>query len=282
MATKLGERRLLRVPAGQLGYREVGDGVPVVFLHGVVASGLAWRDVVPALAGRARCIAPDWPLGSHTPAMPDADLSLPGLAKLVVEVLDELGLARAVLVGNGIGGDIAQVVAADHPDRVSGLVLVASNAFDSRHWTVTALRALARPPGAGPLLALGMRNRLLWRTPITYGWVTKRPIPEPIMRSYLAPVLGDAGVRGDLRRFLHALSPRHLARVSPMLAGFDRPALVVRADDDRVFPADGAARLARTLPKGRLVTVADSYAWVPEDRPAELAGLLDEFLAEYA
>lgn len=276
----LQERQSVRVAAGEIGYRESGNGIPAVFLPGLVANGLAWRNVVPALAGQARCIALDLPLGSHQPAVPDADLSLPGLARIVVDVLDALGLESAVLVGNGYGADIAQVVATTRADRVSGLVLVAPNAFGSEHWTVKALRWLAKPPGAGAVQARAMRIRQLWRTPVTYGWVTKRPIPDPIMESYLGGIWHDRAVRRDLQRFLRQLSPDDLAEASEKLAAFDRPAFVVRAAEDKVFPGDGAARLARTLPQGRLVDVADSYAWIPEDQPAELARLLGAFLGD--
>lgn len=276
----LSERRLLDLPSGSIGVREIGSGEPVLFIPGLVANGLAWRNVVPHLAAQARCIAPDWPLGSHTPAMPDADLTLPGLARIVVQLLDALGLRRTVLVGNGYGGDIAQVVAAESPDRVERLVLIAPNAFDSDPWTTRALRWSSRPPGAGLAQSALMRSRRVQRLPFTYGFATKRPIPDAIMASYLASIWSDAAVRRDFHRFLRGLSPRYLARVSPMLAAFDRPALVISPTEDRVFPRDGAARLARTLPQGRLATVADSYAWVPEDQPAQLARLLLAFLRE--
>lgn len=130
----LGSRRLIPVPRGPVGVREHGDGRPVVLLHGLVANGLVWRHVATGLGAGIRCIAPDLALGSHTPAVPDADLTLPGLAQTVVDLLDALGIEQTVLVGNGYGGDIAQVVAACHPERIEGLVLIATNAFDSDPW----------------------------------------------------------------------------------------------------------------------------------------------------
>ncbi|GAB3275469.1 alpha/beta fold hydrolase [Actinocorallia lasiicapitis] len=280
MRGPLSERRLLDLPAGSIGVREAGSGEPVLFIPGLVANGLAWRNVVPHLAAQARCIAPDWPLGSHSPALPNADLTLPGLAHLVVQLLDALNLRQVTLVGNGYGGDIAQVVAAEYPGRVSRLVLIAPNAFDSDPWTTRALVWLSRPPGAGAVQSVLMRSRLVQRLPFTYGFATKRPIPEAIMASYLASIYSDAAVRHDFHRFLRGLSPRYLARASPALATFDRPALVISPAEDRVFPRDGAQLLADTLPQGRLATIADSYAWAPEDQPAELARMLLTFLNE--
>ncbi|WP_166906118.1 alpha/beta fold hydrolase [Mycobacterium sp. DL440] len=271
-------RRIVPLPCGPVGVREYGDGRPVVLLHGLVANGLVWRHVVDGIGGGIRGIAPDLALGSHTPAVPGADLTLPGLARTVVDLLDALDIEQAVLVGNGYGGDIAQVVAACHPQRVEALVLVATNAFDSDPWPVKVLSKLASLPGAGPVQSKLIGLKPVQRLRITYGGATKRPIPADIMAEYLRPLRNDPLVRNDFRRFLSGLSPAYLAEYSPRLAGYDRPALVVWPREERYFPAEGASRLAQTLPQATLKFIDDSYAWVPEDNPAPLVSLLGEFL----
>ncbi|OBJ98620.1 hypothetical protein A5638_09580 [Mycolicibacterium fortuitum] len=275
----LGSRRLIPVPRGPVGVREHGDGRPVVLLHGLVANGLVWRHVATGLGAGIRCIAPDLALGSHTPAVPDADLTLPGLAQTVVDLLDALGIEQTVLVGNGYGGDIAQVVAACHPERIEGLVLIATNAFDSDPWPVKLLTRLVAPPGAGLLQSRLIGLKPVQRLRITYGGATKRPIPADVMAEYLAPLQHDPLVRKDFRRFLQGLSPSYLATYSPRLAEYRRPALVVWPREERYFPAQGASRLAQTLPRATLEFIDDSYAWVPEDNPEPLVSLLDEFLS---
>ncbi|KLI04886.1 hypothetical protein ACT17_28465 [Mycolicibacterium conceptionense] len=270
--------RLVQLPCGQVGVREHGHGRPVVLLHGLVANGLVWRHVVNGLGDRIRCIAPDLPLGSHSPAVPGADLTLPGLARTVIDLLDALDIEQAVLVGNGYGGDIAQVVAACHPQRVEALVLVATNAFDSDPWPVKVLARLTALPGAGLIQSKAIGLRPVQRLRITYGGATKRPIPADIMAEYLRPLRSDPLVRSDFRRFLGGLSPSYLAEYSPRLADYDRPAMVVWPREERYFPADGARRLAETLPRATLKHVDDSYAWVPEDNPAPLVAMLSEFL----
>lgn len=274
----LSSRRTVSLPCGPVGVRECGDGRPVVLLHGLVANGLVWRHVADGLGGGNRCIAPDLALGSHTPALPDADLTLPGLARTVVDLLDTLEIPQAVLVGNGYGGDIAQVVAACYPQRVEALVLVATNAFDSDPWPVKLLSRLVSLPGAGLLQSTLIGLKPVQRLPITYGGATKRPIPADIMASYLGPLRSDPLVRNDFRRFLGGLSPAYLAEYSLRLADYDRPALVVWPREERYFPAEGASRLVQTLPQATLRFIDDSYAWVPEDNPAPLVGLLDQFL----
>src|SRR3954447_17590560 len=126
----LGTRGEVDPPAGPIRYRERGEGPPLVFLHGIVANGALWRRVVPALADRYRCITPDWPLGSHELGMrEDADMSLPGLARLVGEVLKVLDLDDVTLVANDTGGAIAQWVAVQNPPRLGRLVLTPCDAL---------------------------------------------------------------------------------------------------------------------------------------------------------
>lgn len=274
----LSSRRMIQLPCGQVGVREFGSGRPVVLLHGLVANGLVWRHVAEGLGSGIRCIAPDLALGSHTPALPDADLSLPGLARTVIDLLDALEIEQAVLVGNGYGGDIAQVVAAEYPERVEALVLIATNAFDSDPWPIKVLSRLSSLPGAGLLQSKAIGLKPLQRLRITYGGATKRPIPADIMAEYLRPLRSDPLVRNDFRRFLGALSPAYLAEYSPRLADYHCPALVVWPREERYFPAEGARRLAETLPQATLKYIDDSYAWAPEDNPVPLVALLGEFL----
>lgn len=274
----LSSRRMVPLPCGPVGVREHGSGRPVVLLHGLVANGLVWRHVVDGLGGGFHCIAPDLALGSHSPALPGADLTLPGLARTVIDLLDALGLEQAVLVGNGYGGDIAQVVAAEHPQRVEALVLVATNAFDSDPWPVKVLARLASLPGAALLQSAVIGLKPVQRLRITYGGATKRPIPADVMAEYLRPLRKDPLVRKDFRRFLDGLSPAYLARYSPRLADYHRPAMVIWPREERYFPAEGASRLADTLPQGALEFIDDSYAWAPEDNPAPLVALLRDFV----
>lgn len=274
----LSSRRMVPLPCGPVGVREHGSGRPVVLLHGLVANGLVWRHVVGGLGDGFRCIAPDLALGSHSPAVPGADLTLPGLARTVIDLLDALGIEQAVLVGNGYGGDIAQVVAAEYPQRVEALVLIATNAFDSDPWPVKVLARLASLPGAGLLQSAAIGLKPVQRLRITYGGATKRPIPADVMAEYLRPLRTDPLVRKDFRRFLGGLSPAYLARYSPRLADYQRPALVVWPREERYFPAEGASRLAQTLPQAALEFIDDSYAWAPEDNPAPLVALLRDFL----
>ena len=87
----------LQLPQGPVRVRDDGgDGPAILFVHGFLVDGGLWREVTAGLQGRARCIAPDLPLGSHRAGMrSDADLDAPGLAKLLADLLAELDVATS-------------------------------------------------------------------------------------------------------------------------------------------------------------------------------------------
>ncbi|TCN41739.1 hypothetical protein EV644_104121 [Kribbella orskensis] len=117
------------------------------------------------------------------------------------------------------------------------------------------------------------------RQPNTFGWLAKGGIPAEIMDSYLRPIYHSRAIRQDAKRFIAGVHNRYTLAAAKELTEFCKPVLLVRAADDRIFPAELFERLSATLPDARLVTVADSYSFVPEDQPAELAQLIVDFAA---
>jgi pimeloyl-ACP methyl ester carboxylesterase len=277
----LGPSRELRLSQGSVTVHERGEGPPLLFVHGLLVNGLLWRSVVDRLAGHARSIVPHLPLGSHRRAMaPGADLTPPGLARLVVEVMDAVGVERATLVGNDTGGAICQLVATDHPERVERLVLTPCDAFDNFPPRMfRPLIAAARVPGGLRAVMNAMRIPGMARTPLAFGWLTKRPVPDEVMRDWIGPVLRDPGVRRDAAAALRGIDPRLTLDAAARLASFQRPALIAWAREDRFFPYAHAERLAAIIPDARLVPIEDSYSFVPEDQPEALAEEIRAFVA---
>ena len=277
----LGERRTVEVPAGTIEYRERGEGPAIVFVHGVGVNGDLWRRVAPPLADTGfRCIAPDWPLGAHShPLRPDADLSLPGLARIVSDFLAALDLADAAVVANDTGGAVAQWLAGHHAERVGRLVLTSCDAFQK---FPPAPQLYLKP--AARLRVLGLVARAVqWgpvqRTPTAYGWTTKKPIDPAVMRSYTSHLRNDPGVLRDLSRLLLAVDTRYTHEAAAALPSFDKPALVVWAADDKLFPREHGRRLAELLPQGHFELIEDSRTFIPEEQPERLVATIRAFLA---
>ena len=282
----LGDLKEVTLPSGTVRYRERGSAErgsaePLLFVHGALVTGDLWRLVVPELSSRYRCITPDWPLGSHQPAMsPDADLSPQGLGRLIVSFLDALRIESATLIGNDTGGALCQIVATEHASRVSRLVLTDCDAFDIFPPRMFAyLKWLARMPGGLFMVAQSMRLGVNRGLPIAFGWLSKRPIPNDVMEGYVRPVISDAGVRRDASKLLRGLDPKVTEATARRLADLRIPTLIAWAREDRFFPFSYGERLAATIPNARLEPIDDSYTFVAEDQPERLAQLIGAFLA---
>jgi pimeloyl-ACP methyl ester carboxylesterase len=270
------------LPQGTLRYEDVGSGPAVVFVHGLLVNGTLWRKVIPELSRSARCIAPDWPLGSHqVPMSPGADLSVEGVAKLVADFLEALDLRDVTLVGNDSGGAIAQIVAARHGSRVGRLVLTTCDAYEVfPPLLFSYLRVLPLVPGLMPLLAKAMlRVKALRNLPLAYGALAKSGIPDDILTSYLEPAATSAGVRRDTVKFVRTISPKLTLQVAKELRSFDRPVLLLWTPEDRFFPVSLAERLCKDLPNARLERIEDAYVFVAEDQPERLAEEIARFLS---
>jgi pimeloyl-ACP methyl ester carboxylesterase len=284
VSAALGDRRTIETPAGTIEYRERGSGSAVVFVHGVGVNGDLWRGVAPRLAGAHRCIAPDLPWGSHSlPLRADADLSLPGMARIVADFIAALELDDVTLVANDTGGAVAQSLVASHPERIARLVLTSCDAFEKFPPTPQRyLKLAARSRALMWLVAWSVQFKLIQRLPTAYGWVTNKPVEDAIMRSYTDPIRKDPAVRRDLMRLLRAVDPRYTYEAAEALHRFDKPALVLWADGDKIFPREHGKRLAELLPQGRFELVADTRTFIPEEQPERLAARVRDFIVEYA
>jgi pimeloyl-ACP methyl ester carboxylesterase len=264
---------------GPINYRETGRGEPILFVHGALVDGTLWRKVTPALERDHRCIVPDWPLGSHREAMhPGADLSPPGLARIVADFAEALDLERVTLVGNDTGGAICQVLATRHPERLGRLALTNCDAYDNfLPPAFRYLQLIARLPGGVAAMAQTMRFDLLRRAPIAYGWLSKRPVPREVLDGWTAPLAADSTIRRDTAKVLRGISKRYTLEAAELLRDFDRPVLLAWGRDDRFFSPAYAERLAAAIPGARLVWIDDARTFVSEDQPERLAELLGEF-----
>jgi pimeloyl-ACP methyl ester carboxylesterase len=116
---------------------------------------------------------------------------------------------------------------------------------------------------------------------MTFGSMSRRPVPREIMDRWFSPAIEQRDVRRDLRKYVidAAQGRRDLLAAADALRSFDRPALVAWASEDRLMPHEHGPRLAELLPQGQLVEIPDSYTLIPEDQPEALAGHMRELLA---
>ncbi len=278
----MGGEREVRLGEDVVRYREIGSGPTLVFIPGILANGVLWRDVVSGLSGRFRCVVPVLPLGGHAvPMGPGADLSPRGVARLVADFMAALDLRDVTLVGNDTGGAVCQIVIAEHPGRIGRLILTNCDAYEAFFpWQLSIFHYGPRLLGTRFVDALAWVLRARTAQRLLLKLVAKRRMDEATLDAYFANLTSNPGVRRDLTRFLQKVSKRSTLEAARRFPHFGRPVLIVWGEDDAFFLPRYARRLSEDFPDARLRFLAGSRAFVPEDRPEALAGLVSGFVDE--
>ena len=243
----------------------------VVFIHGIGGSLYAWRHQLPAIAGAGYRVVAFDNRGFGFSDQPAHGYTTAAYARLLVALLDSLGISSAVLVGHSMGGEIATEVAAAHPDRVRGMVLIDAAGFGMR-WP--GVLKIARWPFVGAI-ATTFRGRWVTARILRSTFADPRKVTEADIDQYYAPVPGpDYGraLRGVLREF------RFDTLGGGRLAAVQTPTLVLWGDADRWIPLREGTRFAKELPRSEFVIVERAGHNAHEESPDQVNRLLLDFL----
>lgn len=243
----------------------------VILLHGFGASLDTWEPWAQALSARYRVVRFDLPGFGLTGPDPTGDYSDAREMQILAGLMDRLGIARASLVGNSLGGRIAFNFAALHPDRVNRLALVSPDGYASKGFDY----------GKAPDIPLVMRAlpyvapRDLLRANLAAAYARPESLSEQTLARY-RDLLRAPGVRGAI---LERTSQVILHDPSPTLARVAAPTLLLWGEKDGMIPIGNADDYLRNLPRATLVRLPNlGHVPFEEDPVASLAPL-DRFLA---
>jgi pimeloyl-ACP methyl ester carboxylesterase len=273
------QRKEVKLPAGTIRYREAGEGKPVVFVHGFLVDGRLWSGVVDALSDRCRCLAPDWPMGAHQVALnPDADLTPPGVARLIAHFLEKLDLDEVTIVGNDSGGAISQVLVANHLERIARLALTNCDTHENFPPGVfKAMPALAKLPGGMQAMAAPFRVPSMARR--AFAPFARTRIPDDLIASWMHPSNHDSGVMHDTKKLTAGMNKRHTLAAAKKLQASTIPLRLLWAPGDKFFPIKYAERLATEVPNSQLIQIENAKTFVPLDQPRRVADELAAFIS---
>jgi pimeloyl-ACP methyl ester carboxylesterase len=282
-------KQFTHVGEARVAYRDEGTGPPVVLLHGCPFSGFVWRNILPGLAAAGhRCLAPDLLGLGDTETPPDGDWSLPAQAATVIGWLDVLGLERVAVVGHDHGGAVAQLLAAQHPERIDRLVLSNVEAYDN--WPSSDERPFigaTQLPVVGRLVLWAWSRPALLRRALGAGHAVadRSVLTDELARGYVRANLSDPHKRAKTRRFLAGqIDPANNRATLDALDGlgrFERPTLLLWGGNDPHFGPPWAERLAADIPGvERVEILPDAGHLLMEDQPERVTEILTQFLTD--
>ena len=277
--TDEGTSHYVETASWKLHYNEAGEGHPVILLHGSGAGATGWSNFAPNLAALAadfRVLALDAPGWGRSDAATSDKYDHPAA---VLEFMDALGIEKAALVGNSMGGMTAITFAARYPERISHLITMGPGSF----FSVPTMFG----PGDGPseglkILQEGYRNP----TPE----VMKRLVeimtfsPEHATDALAQQRADNAAARPDhLANFLESFAnkgPVPTAATPQQIAGITTKALLIHGRDDRVVHFEHSLRLVSMIADSRLVLLNRCGHWAQLEHAEEFNRLVRSFIAD--
>lgn len=270
--------RTVETGAGTLHYHEVGEGPPLLLLHGSGPGVSAWanfRDNLATFATDFRCIALDFP-GFGTSHTLEGN-PLPAAPGAVTDLIEALSLGPVAVLGNSMGGNVAAKVAATQPELVTRLVTIGGLGV--------ALFSPSPPEGVKLLVEFvedPTRERLV-------AWMESMVFDPAILTEEFVELRWSAanepGALDDVRRMFNRQVLQAMRR-APLgapdqvatLAKIKAPTLVTWGRDDRVTPLDNALLPMRVIRNCELHVFPDCGHWAMIERRAEFERVVMEFL----
>lgn len=246
---------------------EVGGGDPLMLIHGLADDHRAWRRAVPDLMLRHRVILYDL-RGHGQTSLGQPDGSLRQLGEDLVSLMDATGLDRAVLAGFSLGGTIAMRAAIDHPDRVAGLVLVATSSrvgSAAAEWYRQRVDMVAR------------NDRQLRATLDQDCADVYAESPHELEEGLLIRRQATADPRGYANACA-AMAALNMAPLDPELDRISSRTLIVASERDRHCPPKAAQIIAAGIRSSRLEVLPEAGHPIPVEKPRELVRSMTAFL----
>ncbi len=246
------------------------DAPPIILLHGFGASLHTWEPWARLLSGQYRVIRFDLPGCGLSPPDPTGDYSDQRSMQLLGALMDRLGVARATLVGNSMGGRIAWNFAARHPERVDKLVLISPDGFASPGFEYQ------KPPHV-PVTVKLMRYVLpkaLLRMSLAPAYADPKFLTDALTDRYYDLMLAPGARSAMIERMQQVM----LTDPRPWLARIRAPTLLLWGEQDRMIPFSNARDYLQAIPQATLVALPGVGHLPQEEIPQRSAAALRQFL----
>lgn len=259
---------------------EHGTDGAIVLLHDILGGAFVWDNVMPALAGLNRTVYAVDMLGYGQSEHPwPADTSVWGHADCMNFLLEKLNLTNIVLVGQGLGGGVAQILATRlSPQRVAALVLIDTICYEytyAPNWPLPDMQKRQDQNAPMQTKLEDMMNDL--RETIPNGAYHSDQLKGRDLNPYIEPWDSHLG-KEVLFQHIRLLLPNYINAVSSDLKTMGKPTLIIWGEKDAQIPLKLAQRLHREIPASRLVIIPEAGHMVLFDASPQVADALSDFI----
>ncbi len=276
----MSEMRYLDLHGERVAYRDAGTGEALLLIHGMAGSSATWRGVIPALSKKYRVLAPDL-LGHGESTKPRGDYSLGAFAASLRDLLDELGIDRATVIGQSLGGGVAMQFTYQHRDYCQRLALISSGGLGpDLNWILRILSA----PGAELVLPVVAQRAVLNVGNKLGSWLTSVGIQSPrgseMWSAYSS--LADQQTRQAFLRTLRSVVDYRGQAVSALgkiHVSHGLPTLLIWGEDDRIIPVAHGYAAHEAVPGSRLEVLPGVGHFPHVEAPTAVVDILDDFIA---
>jgi pimeloyl-ACP methyl ester carboxylesterase len=273
------EHKSIEIHGERLAYYDEGQGEAILLVHGMAGSSATWREILPRLAKRYRVIAPDL-LGHGQSAKPRTDYSLGAFAVGLRDLLDELEVESATVVGHSLGGGIAMQFLYQHPDYCRRLILISSGGLGQDvGWILRLLSA----PGAELVMPVIAPKLVLRAGDSVKSWLSSMGLRSPrgaeIWNAYSS--FSDAQTRESFLRTLRSVVDyrgQSVSALNRLQLRSDLPTLAIWGEDDNIIPVDHAYAALEARPDCRLEVLPGVGHFAHVEAPTQVVDLIDEFI----
>ena len=266
--------RYLDVGAGEAGYRHVGTGPDVLFVHGWPVSSATFRRLLPHLVDHVTCHLIDLPSAGSSRFDADTPMSVEQHIETVRRVVDLLELERVAVVGHDSGGLIARhAMVGDQ--RLGAMGLINTEPPDPG-WRFKAFIASRHLPGLGAGLGWVAGAPRVRRSRLVFGdaFADRSLLGGEFDEFFFVPLHEEAARRNAAVRVLRSFDMRHVTGLAGIHARIDVPVQLVWGDQDPFFPVDRARAMVDGFPDARIEVIEGAGLFSHEERPAEVARAL--------